>query len=503
MVLGELGTKITAALDRIRRATVIDDEAVNACIKEITSALLQADVNVRYVARLRDAIRLQVSAESEGAATNKRKVIQKAVVGELQRMLESERKPYVMKKGRPNVIMFVGLQGSGKTTSCTKYAYYYQRKGWKTSLICADTFRAGAFDQLKQNATRIRVPFYGSYTEKDPVSVAKEGVDHFKDQGFEVIIVDTSGRHRQESALFEEMEQVAAAIEPDEIIFVMDSSIGQSCYDQALAFKSAVKVGSVIVSKLDGHAKGGGALSAVAATESPIIFIGTGEHFDDFEQFEARNFIRRMLGLGDIDKLFSVVQEAVPLDKQPELLNKIQEGKFSLRDMYEQFQAVLNMGPINQVMSMIPGISSSLLEKGREKEGMARIRRFMCMMDSMTDKELDCEKPITQTSIIRIARGSGTSIQEVNILLEEYKRFEKMVKKMGKMNLGKANDMQQFMRNPQQMMRRVQSAVDPKLLKQLGGPGNMMQMMKEMSKLDMNEMMSQLGKGAAGKKKRG
>ena len=149
--------------------------------------------------------------------------------------------------------MFVGLQGSGKTTTCTKLAYYYQKKGWKSALVCADTFRAGAYDQVKQNATKARIPFYGSYTEADPVVIASDGVAMFKDEGFEIIIVDTSGRHYQEDALFEEMLAVSNAVEPDNIIFVMDASIGQACEGQAKAFKEKVNVGSVVVTKLDGQ----------------------------------------------------------------------------------------------------------------------------------------------------------------------------------------------------------------------------------------------------------
>jgi signal recognition particle subunit SRP54 len=170
--------------------------------------------------------------------------------------------------------------------------------------------------------------------------------------------------------------------------------------------------------------------------------------------------------------------------------------------MYEQFQTVLKMGSINSLMSLIPGMNSGLIEKGKEKEGIARIKRFMCIMDSMNDAELDGHKQLNDSRIIRIARGSGTSVREVNILLEEYKKFAKMVQKMGKLSLGKANDMQNFMRNPQQMMRKVQSAVDPKMLQQLGGSANMMQMMKEMSKLDMGEMMSQIGKNKRGGKRK-
>ena len=158
--------------------------------------------------------------------------------------------------------MFVGLQGSGKTTTCTKYAYSYAKKGFKSCLVCADTFRAGAFDQLKQNATKVGIPFYGSYSETDPVRIAKEGVEQFKREHYDMIIVDTSGRNMQEANLFEEMKQIEATIKPNDIIFVMDGSIGQAAFDQAQAFKNQVAVGGVIVTKLDGHAKGGGALSA-------------------------------------------------------------------------------------------------------------------------------------------------------------------------------------------------------------------------------------------------
>lgn len=219
-----------------------------------------------------------------------------AVIEEFVSMLSSDREPFTPKKGRCNVIMFVGLQGAGKTTTCTKFAYHYQRKGWRTALICADTFRAGAFDQLKQNAAKVKIPFFGSYSEANAVRVAAEGVAKFKEGKYDIIIVDTSGRHKQEESLFEEMRLIYEAVQPDDVVFVMDSHIGQACYDQAAAFKKAVDVGSVIITKLDGHARGGGALAAVAATDSPIIFIGHGEHFDDFERFDAQSFVSRLLG---------------------------------------------------------------------------------------------------------------------------------------------------------------------------------------------------------------
>jgi signal recognition particle subunit SRP54 len=237
MVLAELGQKIGAALKKLNSANVIDDKLLHEILTEIASALLSADVNIKYVVKLRDSVKTQVSLQmnsdnaSNGVA-NVRKLIQRTVVEELTNMIQPvENKPYEFKKGRPNVVMFVGLQGSGKTTTCTKFAYHYMKKGWRVGLVCADTFRAGAFEQLKMNAAKIKCPFFGHKRETDPVKIAEEGVNFFKDQKYEIIIVDTSGRHKQETALFEEMQQVARVVNPDSGIFVMDGSIGQACYD--------------------------------------------------------------------------------------------------------------------------------------------------------------------------------------------------------------------------------------------------------------------------------
>jgi len=214
MVLAELGHRLTTALKRLNASTIVDDEVVTAIQQDICRALLEADVNVTIVGKLRNSIKTRLNLEEEAAGTNRRKLIQRVVMEELVRILDPATKPYEMRKGKPNVIMFVGLQGAGKTTTIAKYANYYQRKGWRVAMVCADTFRAGAFDQLKQNATKLRVPFYGSYTEADPVRIAEEGVEQFKKENFEVIIVDTSGRHRQEEALFDEMKEIQSSVQP-------------------------------------------------------------------------------------------------------------------------------------------------------------------------------------------------------------------------------------------------------------------------------------------------
>jgi signal recognition particle subunit SRP54 len=349
MVLADLGRKITTALHSLSKATIINEEVLNGMLKEICAALLEADVNIRLVKKLRENVRAVIDFDEMAGGLNKRRMIQKAVFQELVKLVDPGVKQFLPTKGKPNVIMFVGLQGSGKTTTCTKLAYHYQKKNWKSCLVCADTFRAGAYDQVKQNCTKARIPFYGSYTEVDPVVIAQDGVDMFKKEGFEIIIVDTSGRHKQEESLFEEMLAVSNAVKPDNIIFVMDATIGQACEAQAKAFKEKVDVGSVIITKLDGHAKGGGALSAVAATNSPVIFIGTGEHIDDLEPFKTKPFVSKLLGMGDIDGLIEKVNE-LKLEDNEELLEKIKHGQFTLRDMYEQFQNIMKMGPFSQIM---------------------------------------------------------------------------------------------------------------------------------------------------------
>nr|CAG4640758.1 EOG090X03VW [Eulimnadia texana] len=487
MVLADLGRKITSALKSLSNATVINEEVLNSMLKEICAALLEADVNIRLVKQLRENVRSVIDFTDMAGGLNKRRMIQSAVFKELIKLVDPGVKAYQPSKGKSNVIMFVGLQGSGKTTTCTKLAYHYLKKGWKTCLVCADTFRAGAYDQLKQNATKARIPFYGSYTEVDPVVIAQDGVEMFKREGFELIIVDTSGRHKQEDSLFEEMLQVSNAIKPDNIIFVMDASIGQACEAQARAFKEKVDVGSVIITKLDGHAKGGGALSAVAATQSPVIFIGTGEHIDDLESFKTKPFVSKLLGLGDIEGLIDKVNE-LKLDDNEELIEKIKHGQFTLRDMYEQFQNIMKMGPFSQIMGMIPGFSQDFMTKGGEQESMARLKKLMTIMDSMNDGELDHQdgaKLFTKQPgrVTRVARGSGVTEREVKELISQYTKFAAVVRKMGGIKgLFKGGDMAKNV-NPTQMAKLNQQMarmMDPMVLQRMGGMAGLQNMMRQL-----------------------
>ncbi|CAO3652965.1 unnamed protein product [Mucor fragilis] len=488
MVLADLGRKINSAFTELTKAPVIDEKVLDSLVKEICAALLASDVNVMLVQRLRANIKKNVNLEELANGANKKRMIEKAVMDELYNLVDPEAEPYKPVKRRANVFMMVGLQGAGKTTTCTKIAAFYQRKGWKVALVCADTFRAGAFDQLKQNATKAKIPYYGSYTETDPVAIALEGVEKFKAEKFEIIIVDTSGRHKQEVELFEEMKQISSAVQPDTTIFVMDGTIGQAAEAQAKAFKEAADFGSIIMTKMDGHAKGGGAISAVAATHSPIIFIGTGEHLQDMERFEPRSFIRKVLGMHDMRDMIEQVQDTMQMADSKKLMKNIEKGQYSLRDMYEQFQQVAKMGPLSKLMGNIPGMPAEMMA-GTEQEGTKRMKRMMCIMDSMTDAELDGDnKPFEDINrVMRVARGSGTTVHEVQEILGQYTKFAEMVKTMG----GKNGLMQNMPTDPRKMnpnqmaqmgkmQQQMANMVPPQLLQQMGGMEGLQKMARQM-----------------------
>ncbi|GAM21162.1 hypothetical protein SAMD00019534_043370 [Acytostelium subglobosum LB1] len=476
-------------------ATIINDETIDLLLKDIGNALIRSDVNMKLVIQMRKSIKDQIKLDSMAAGLNKRRIIKKVVFDELIKLLDPGVAPWKPTRGKANVIMFVGLQGAGKTTSVTKLAHYYKRNGYNTAMVCADTFRAGAFDQLRHNATKAKIPFYGSDTERDPVAVAKKGVDIFRKEGAEIIIVDTSGRHKQEEELFKEMKEIETVVKPDNVVFVMDSSIGQAASDQATAFKNSVKVGSVIITKMDGHSKGGGAISAVAATKSPIIFIGTGEHIPDLDLFNAQSFVSKLLGMGDMTGVMNLIADVVPKDTKA--FEEIAAGNFTFRNMRQQFQQIMNLGPLDKFVQMFPGMNNMPMLQGND--GNMKFKAFINILDSMTDGELDGKHPMTPTRILRIARGSGRHPREVAELVEQKKVFEKMFKNAGMKNMMKmaSNGGMPNQRNMQQNMQQLAGMVPPQMMKQMGMGGlqNMLNSVKNMK--GMGDL-SKLGLGGLG-----
>ena len=486
MVLQELGEKFTKAFRNLNAHTTVGEDEIDSLLKDVGNALIQADVNIKLVMKLRQDVKTQIMMTDGQVGFNKRKLIQKAVYDSMKNMLDAGVKPYQPRKGKTNIIMFVGMQGAGKTTSCTKYAAYFQKKGYKVALVCVDTFRAGAYDQLKQNAAKARVRFYGDLMQRDPVILAQDAIKSLKSDGIEIIIIDTSGRHKQESSLFTEMKEIKDVVKPNDIIYVIDSTNGQMVQDQASAFRDSVPIGSIILTKMDGHAKGGGALSAVAVTKSPIIFLGVGEHYDELEAFNPKTFVGKLLGLGDVEGLVDMMKQN-GLDDKSDLYKKMNDGSFSLRDMYEHLENVVKLGPMNKVFEMIPGFANEEGNNGNKDYGTRRMKIFLNLMDSMNDEELDShnvKKIMSNERISRILRGSGRSMRYMQELFVTYTRFEGMVKSMGKANFNKLSKDPAAIASHagKEQIAKISKFMDPNILKKMGGVAGVQDLMKQMSK---------------------
>ncbi|KAJ4293455.1 Signal recognition particle [Kalmusia sp. IMI 367209] len=495
MVLQDLGRRINAAVSDLTRSPNLDEKAFDSMVKEISNALVEADVNVKLVMNLRNSIKRSVDFKHLAPGVNKKRIIQKAVYDELVKLVDPHAEPFKPRKGKPNVIMFVGLQGSGKTTSCTKLARWYSARGFKACLVCADTFRAGAFDQLKQNATRAKIPYFGSHTQTDPVAVAREGVDKFKKERFEIIIVDTSGRHRQEKDLFDEMMQIQEAVQPDQTIMVLDSTIGQAAEAQSRAFKEAADFGAIILTKTDGAAAGGGAISAVAATHTPIVFLGTGEHMLDLERFSPEPFVSKLLGMGDIGGLVEHVQ-SLKLD-QKDTMKHIASGIFTIKDLRDQLSNIMKMGPLSKMAGMIPGLSN-MMGGMDDEEGGLKLKRMIYICDSMNEKELESDGKMfidQPERMTRIARGSGTSVREVEELLTQHKMMSNMAKKMkgGMANMQKAQGAMGGGNKAQQLAAMQKRMASLGGANAMGGGG-----MPNLGGMDMQKMMQMMGGGGLG-----
>jgi len=424
MVLENLGSSLYEALRKVFRASIVDETTVKELVRDLQRALLQADVNVKLVLEISKNIEERALKEKVPPGISRREHVIKVVYEELTRFLGEKPVPLKMETGKRNVFMLVGIQGSGKTTTSVKMARYFQKRGLKTALICTDTFRPGAYAQLEQLASRVKVPLYGNPKEKDSKKIALAGLKQF--EGYDVVLIDTAGRHKDEKGLIEEMKTLEKAIKPDKVILVVDGTIGQQAATQAKAFHEATPIGSVFIAKLDGSARGGGALSAVAAIGAPINFIGTGEKIDDVESFNPSRFVGRLLGMGDLESLIEKVREAevkVPEKKAREILS----GKFTLSDMYEQFEAMKSLGPLKRVLTMLPGVGYNIPD---EKMDMAedRLKSWRVIIQSMTPEEREDPKIFSSSRVKRVARGSGTNEKEVKELLKTHSMMRKMMK---------------------------------------------------------------------------
>jgi len=424
MVLEKLGDALRETLRKIAGASHISPELIKELVRDIQRALLQSDVNVKLALDLSKRIESRAIDEKPPAGMTAREHVVRIVHQELVSALGSS-KDF---KLEPQKIMLVGLYGQGKTTTTGKLAKHLKKKGLSIGLIAADVHRPAAYDQLSQIGEQIQVPVFGDSKNKDATKVVKEGMAEFQD--LDIVIVDTAGRHALDGELIDEMKFVSNTFNPDEIFLVMDATVGQQAGPQAEAFHEAVGVTGVILTKLDGSAKGGGALSAVAVTNAPIVFVGTGENLDNLEQLDPDRFISRLLGMGDLQTLLERAEEVIDASTAEESAKKMLSGKFTLIDMREQMEALTKMGPLGKVMEMIPGMSG-MMKKGQLEETQGRLEKYKVLMNSMTKEELENPKLIKRSRINRIALGSGSDPQVIRELLKQYNQSRKMMANMG------------------------------------------------------------------------
>ncbi|QUO47508.1 MULTISPECIES: signal recognition particle protein Srp54 [Halorubrum] len=443
MVLDDLGTSLRSSLDKLQGKSRLSESDVEEIVKEIQRSLLSADVDVSLVMELSDSIKSRALEEEPPGGTTAKDHVLKIVYEEMVELVgDSTELPL-----ENQTILLAGLQGSGKTTSAAKMAWWFSKKGLRPAVIQTDTFRPGAYDQAKQMCERAEVDFYGNPDNDDPVDIARTGLEETEDA--DVHIVDTAGRHALEDDLIAEIEEIEGVVDPDRSLLVLDAAIGQGAKEQAKQFEESIGIEGVMITKLDGTAKGGGALTAVNETDSSIAFLGTGETVQDIERFEPSGFISRLLGMGDLKQLSERVERAMQEtqeedeDWDPE---DMLQGEFTLKDMKRQMDAMNKMGPLDQVMDMIPGLGGGMMDELPDDAmdvTQDRMRRFERIMDSMTEEELENPRVVGQSRTERIARGSGTDEETVRQLLEQHSMMEETIGQFQGMGEG---DMQRMMK---------------------------------------------------------
>jgi signal recognition particle subunit SRP54 len=427
MVLEGLGDSLRSTLKKLANAGRIDATLIKEVTRDIQRALIQADMNVRQVLALSKVIESRALEEKPLPGMSNREHVIRIVHDELVKLLGPQR-TIPLRSGQ--VIMMVGLYGQGKTTTTGKLALHFKKKGMRVAVIAADVHRPAAHDQLKQLADKVQVGFYGEKDQRDAAGIVKRGLAELKKKN-DIVIVDTAGRDKLEDSLIEEMKRIFEAAKPDEKFLVMDAAVGQQAESQAKAFHDAVQVTGVIITKLDGTAKGGGALSAVAVTKAPVVFIGTGEHVEELEALDPKRFIGRLLGMGDLEALLEKANSAMKGADAEKVARKMLSGRFSLNDMMGQMDMVSKMGPLGKVAQMLPGQMGAALQ-GRDMEGtQQKLRHFRVILDSMTDEEREDPALLKSPRIGRIARGSGRTVGEVRELLKYYEATKGMMKGMG------------------------------------------------------------------------
>ena len=423
-----LSDKLQHALGDLRGRGRLDEESVSKAMREIRLALLEADVNLQvvkdFVARVKERA---VGEEVTKSLTPGQQVV-KIVHEELTEVMGGGDSRLAFAQRGPTTILLAGLQGSGKTTAAAKLALMLRKEGKTPALVAADLQRPAAIDQLEQLGRQIKVPVYRA-ERSDPVAVALEGIEWAKSQGCDVAILDTAGRHQLDEGLMEELAAIRSAVKPTNVLLVLDSMTGQEAVNVAEAFQEQVAFDGIVLTKLDGDARGGAALSVRAVTGRPIKLASTGEKLDQLEWFHPDRMASRILGMGDVMTLIEKAEAAVAEDEQAEMEARLRAGEFTFDDFLASYKMLRKMGPLKGVLSMIPGMGNQLKGLDIDERELARVEAIIL---SMTPRERGFPHTIDGSRRQRIARGSGTTVQEVSRLLNARKQMQKLMKQMGK-----------------------------------------------------------------------
>jgi signal recognition particle subunit SRP54 len=435
-----LAEKLQATLADVRGRGTLTEEDISATMREIRLALLEADVNFKVVKSFTSTLRERALGAHIVGQLNPGQQVVKIVSEELTELMGGAARDVVFSPRAPTIILMAGLQGSGKTTATAKLARYLREKGSSVAIAACDVYRPAAVDQLVKVGRQAQVDVYEQGTDQDPVKIAAWARDRAQSEGKDVLIIDTSGRLHVDQELMTELANIKKAVRPHEILLVVDAMTGQDAVNVAEQFAETVDFDGVVMTKLDGDARGGAALSVKAVTGKPILFASTGEKLDQFERFHPDRMAQRILGMGDVMTLIEKAQGAYDDDQAAELERKLRKQEFGLDDFLDQLRQVRRLGPLQSLLSMIPGMGKELRDvKVDERE----FDRLQAIILSMTPEERRHPELIKGSRRLRIARGSGSDVQSVKALI---KQFDQMRKVMGQLSQGRMPDLGALMR---------------------------------------------------------
>lgn len=431
MAFENLGEKLTGVFKKLKGKAKITEKDVKDAMREVKLALLEADVNFKVVKDfVKTVSEKAMQAEVLESLTPSQNIL-KIVRDELTELMGAENTRLEFAKNPPTVIMMCGLQGAGKTTASAKLALNLRKTMDKRPLLVAcDVYRPAAVKQLQVLGDQIGVAVFSKGTDANPVDIAGEAVEHAKKHGNDPVIIDTAGRLHIDDALMKELADITAAVHPNETLLVVDAMTGQDAVNVAESFNSQLEISGVILSKLDGDTRGGAALSVKAVTGKPIKFASVGEKLSELDAFHPERMASRILGMGDVMSLIDKAQEVVDEKQAAELERKVRQQTFDLEDFLNQLQQIKKMGSISQLLGMMPGIDKKMMDKINEADGEKKMKRTEAIIQSMTPKERENPKIIAASRKVRIAKGSGTRVQDVNELLKQFDQMKQMMKQL-------------------------------------------------------------------------